>query len=172
MVYTSDLLVNYSGFSEVAFCVYSHSECRHAALENEGKRRKQRCWRGVRGVQGMWVESREILRMTLLKLNMSDSNTITIKRKALEIQAYPQTLVCSHSKTYIQIALVKWKLLREPSVRSCTEKAAWSYWFDRTRHSLHTVPYNETTALELLAEFAVWWIPIHVRNKQWLEPRI
>lgn len=36
---------------------------------------------GDRKREGMWLAMCEILRMTLLKLNMSDSNTITIKRE-------------------------------------------------------------------------------------------
>ena len=139
------LMVNYRGNSEVAHCVNTHSECRNAAFEKKGERRKRWCWRGVK--RGMWVESCEILRMTSLKLDMSDSNTITIKLKGVEIHTYPQNLIRMHRKTQTQIALVKRKLLREPTVRSCAQKAVWSYWFDRTRNRRHAVTFNETTVL-------------------------
>lgn len=61
-------------------CVNSYSECGHAALEKK-KREEEHNETLERSDKegGMWVLRCEILRMTVLKLNMSDSNTITIK---------------------------------------------------------------------------------------------
>lgn len=64
----------------------------------------ERSDRERRGRGGMWVARCEILRMTVLKLNMSDSNTITIKGKSLEIHPY------THRREFVCIARHKVKI--------------------------------------------------------------
>lgn len=82
--------------------------------------------------RGTRVARCEILRMTLLKLNMSDSNTITVKRKVLGTYTRAR-------KTHA-LAQCGEKLLRGPSVRSCTQRGGRGLvGFDGARRSLHPV---------------------------------
>lgn len=80
------LMVELRGKNKDRICVNWPSECGDAAAGKRGRRDEMRCLRGVteRGKRkeergGMWLARCEILRMTVLKLNMRDSNTITIK---------------------------------------------------------------------------------------------
>lgn len=111
---------------------------------------------GVGGWYRMWVMRCEILRMTLLKLNMSESNTITIKWKVLEGAHVPMDLsVCTRGNTLAHFVPVEGKLLREPSVRSCTKGGSpglirvierHTFWIQspvmRPQSNLHVCPCN------------------------------
>lgn len=66
---------------------------------------------GVIGREGvMQVVRCEILKMALLKLNMSNSTTITIKWKVWEVLSCTHQRVCEHTRKHTHFVLVKGKI--------------------------------------------------------------
>lgn len=90
----------------------------------------------------------EILRMTVLKLNMSNSNAITIKRKSLEnTRALGDLSVCAQEDAHTDCPSQGKIAERAICQKLLSERQPSSYWFDRTRHSMHTVTLSDTTVL-------------------------